>query len=562
MFWNKIYKQLPKTYKVYFWSLLIYSSFIVILDIFSITLIPLFLGVILTGDTNKLDSRFDYINLESLITDFSLITISFFIVLVFIIKNILLYVNLLLNNQYIKKIQFYFQSTIFNNYLTEKYTFFLNKEISNVTRNIIEGIRLSNITSNILKIYKEILLMVSFIILFLINSPKETSLIIAIFFLVILLTYFAVRKKYYTLGKISLEKKSGFIKNLYESFNSIKLLSINKNYDIFKRDFDKNLKLRINAETVSKNITAASKPILEILAVGIMIILLFILFNENSKPETFISILGLYAIIIIKLSQSLNTIFILWSTLRFDKSLMEELKNQFPKISEKNINENEMNIIDVPEPKLSIDIKNLNFSYKKNVKIINNLNLKIPVNKISAIVGRSGAGKSTLLDLISGLIKPESGKILVDNQTDIFLNINSWQSKIGYIPQTTFILNSSIRNNICFGLKFDEKKFNKVVELTGLRNLVEREKEEGDSIIGDKGGTKISGGQKQILSIARAIYRDSKILILDEPTNSLDSESAKNFFKILQNFKLNKTIILITHDESLTKYCDYVFNIN
>ena len=189
------------------------------------------------------------------------------------------------------------------------------------------------------------------------------------------------------------------------------------------------------------------------------------------------------------------------------------------------------------------------------------MNLKIYKNKIFAIVGKSGSGKSTLIDLITGLLKPQTGSILVNNEYDIQDYLNSWQSKIGYIPQNTFILNTSIKNNICFGLDYNKEKFLDVIQILQLNELLNREKENQNLIIGDQGGSKISGGQRQKLSLARALYKDANILILDEPTNSLDPNSSEDFLKLLQKIKCNKIIILITHDRSLIKHCDKVFDI-
>jgi len=175
------------------------------------------------------------------------------------------------------------------------------------------------------------------------------------------------------------------------------------------------------------------------------------------------------------------------------------------------------------------------------------------------VVGESGSGKSTLLNIISGIIKPDSGKVETDN-IDIFENLKIWQKKIGYVSQNPIFLDDSIKKNIAFGInenEINEKKIWDVLELANLKEHVNNLENGINTEIGER-GIKFSGGQSQRISIARALYRSCDILILDEATSALDSDTEMNILNEISKLsKQNKlTVIIVSHRENIKKYCN------
>lgn len=559
---KEIFLFLESRSKFLYFFYLFLSLVIVFLDVFSIALIPVIIATVLTeGNLNEV-FNVDFVNFDKFIDIINLNELLYIILTVFLIKNILVYLSSYLTNIYFRQLQIHFQTRIFNSYLKKKFSYFSTKTSSELIRNVIESQRLSNILNSFMNLGKEILLFIFLLLLLLFNKTSQSFVISFILLSILLVSYYILKGKYYRLGKSSFESRSYFLQTLTETFNSIKLILINKNFNTFYKNFKIYLFRRVKADTDVKNLAALAKPILEFLIVFILVFSIIYFTNQRISPEKLISLLSLYTIIILKMSQSINSMFILISSIRVDKALIDELKSEFRLTYNNHKEIKTTNLLyNIPDPLDSIDLKNISFNYDKNSKIFENFNLKISTNSIFGIIGKSGSGKSTLVDMLTGLLEPENGEILIDNKKNINDNIYSWQEKIGYIPQDTFILNSTIRDNICFGLDYNEKKFKKITKILQLEKLLEREKSSSEIIIGDKGGSKISGGQRQKISLARALYKDAKILILDEPTNSLDSESAKNFFEILKSLKLNKTIILITHDKSLIKFCDKVLNL-
>jgi len=207
----------------------------------------------------------------------------------------------------------------------------------------------------------------------------------------------------------------------------------------------------------------------------------------------------------------------------------------------------------------SISLVNVSFFYKSSKKkVLNNVSIKILKGQTIGICGKSGVGKSTLTDIITGVLKPHFGKVLVDGK-NIQKCLYNWQSKIAYVPQEVYILDESIEKNIAYGLDEDKINYeylNKAIDTSQLSDLYKDLKSRNDNMLGNK-GIKISGGQRQRIGIARAIYKNPDLLILDESTSSLDNRTENDFFNCIKKLKITK--IIITHKINLLKFCDKIF---
>ena len=210
-----------------------------------------------------------------------------------------------------------------------------------------------------------------------------------------------------------------------------------------------------------------------------------------------------------------------------------------------------------------INLNNINFSYPLRKEFsLSNITMEIKKGDFIGIVGETGSGKSTLVNLIIGLFKPSSGKIEVD-KIDIHSNVEQWYKKIGYVPQSIFLIDDSIRKNIAFGLleeDINDELVNLAIKKANLNNFLNSLPEGLNTIVGEK-GIRLSGGQQQRIGIARALYRNPEILILDESTSSLDQDTEKKIMESVQSLKKEKTLIVITHRLVTVKNCDKIFYI-
>ena len=211
-----------------------------------------------------------------------------------------------------------------------------------------------------------------------------------------------------------------------------------------------------------------------------------------------------------------------------------------------------------------LEIRGLHKSYG-DLEVIKGVDITAHRGDVVSLIGSSGSGKSTLLKIIAGFISPVSGKLILNEKENIFQNLSFWQQRIGYVKQNVFLYNSSIKNNIAFGVEdenIDFKKLNQSIDLAHLNDFISKNSEGIEYIVGEN-GSKLSGGQIQRIGIARAIYFDSEIILFDEPTSALDENSQNKIIKTINDLsKNNFTIIIVSHQKSLLKNCNKLFEIN
>ncbi|WP_440915365.1 ATP-binding cassette domain-containing protein [Candidatus Pelagibacter sp.] len=387
-------------------------------------------------------------------------------------------------------------------------------------------------------------------------------------FFVLFICYFLMFKKYkkkmVNLGDEYAIGLSNRVKTIQEIFGSFRLLKIDKS--ISRTFFNK--KFLIFDENIRSALAKLSflgtfpRYFIEGIALIIISSMAFYLIKKEIYPQELIVLsLGVIAFSaqkLLPLAQKIYYSFSLMSALK--QSVLDivdflEIKTEefyFSKKKEFKFNN-------------SIILKNIKFEYatKKNNLIFKNINLKIKKNSKVCVLGKTGSGKSTFVDLIVGLLQPMEGKVLVD-ETNIEDCLESWQNKISYVPQTTFLTDSTILENITFGTiqrEINFKKLDKAIKLANLENMINKLPEKLQTKIGER-GVMLSGGQIQRLGLARAFYRDFEILILDESTNALDSETEQKIYSNIKTEFVDKTIFSITHNRKLSKEFDVILELN
>lgn len=387
-----------------------------------------------------------------------------------------------------------------------------------------------------------LILSVIFIILFF-EYPSKSAIFISITLFVFFLIYIFYRK-FIVLWSIE-RGKGGDLRtqNLVDFFLGIREVIIYSLQKLFIKDF-----LRAN-----KNFLVPQKKILIFnslprIVIEFLLSLIFLSFFFYSIMNDFLTkeiILSASIVLILSLRifPSLNRILFNFNTIKYGTESIYKIANFL--INTETIQRNGKDV----DFKKNIKINDLSFGFTKDDLIIEDLNLEITKNKKIGILGETGSGKTTFVDILTGLLKPNKGSILVDELNIHDANLESWIKKISFIQQKVFIFNSSLRQNITLvddNESIDIEKFNKVLELCDLKNFI-KSKKTFELFNADEFGKNLSGGQKQKIGLARALYQNSEILILDESTNAIDEISEK---RIIDNIlSLNKkTIILITHN--------------
>lgn len=560
---NKILNLLDKKQKIEIFfalSLLIFTSF---LEIIGIGLIPILLSFFL--DSSFIFNKFDELNfLKILIQNLSekevILILCISIVSIFLFKNIMLGLTKYYQSKILKDITQKNAEYLYNNYLNQPFKFFLTANPNILARNIvIENQALKQIILMTLLVLREIFILVG-IILILITYNWKITFIILIFVNLISITYILLfRNKLSHMGKASQDIRGFQLTNINQAFGAIKDIIISKKenfiFDIFKRSNEIYEKYNMIKDVISQ----IPRLLLETSAVLLICVFFgFISTLEIDKNE-FLVLLSLIVISTIRIIPSYNLITSNLNRIQFIKPslnvISEEMKKY--KASSIKIKSNEQNIVNEG----FIILNNLSFCYDKcSSNSINNFSEKIKFGSILGITGPSGSGKSTLINLISGLLKPTSGYIRI-NELDLQNIKSSWFDLIGYVGQDIFLIDDTIKKNIAFGIDenlIDDKKINSVLEKSCLIDTINNLDKKIDTKVGER-GIRISGGQKQRIGIARALYKNPKILIFDEATSSLDYDLEKKIIdNIIKNKDPNTTIIFVAHRITTLKDCDKI----
>ena len=292
------------------------------------------------------------------------------------------------------------------------------------------------------------------------------------------------------------------------------------------------------------------------MAVTLIIFTVLILININYENDKIIIFIALLAAVGFKLIPSFNKIISAVQHLKFYLPITDNLCTELNIKLEKHTKNKPEYIIFKDDIKFS----NIKFSYNKEQLILNDLSLEIKKNQKIGIIGSTGAGKTTFINILLGLLKQQNGEIFIDNKKVILSN-RSWQNKIGYVPQNVYLIDDTIKKNIAFGINeenISNIKLEKSLKISQLDSFISKLPNGIDTLVGEN-GVNLSGGQLQRIGIARAIYDNPEILIFDEPTSSLDSETEKKFIKEIYNVSESKTIIIISHKINTLNFCDKIY---
>ena len=299
----------------------------------------------------------------------------------------------------------------------------------------------------------------------------------------------------------------------------------------------------------------------------IIVTILYFSFNETESVSVFSS-LGLYGLAFFRLMPSFNRILTAYSY----KNILEHTVNKlYDILLESQINYKDIKLDnDISKRKVgtqkieNIKIQNLVFSYENEKNILENINLEIKKNDFIGIVGNSGSGKSTFINLLLGLLEPNKGSIIFNDQINIYENLDLFNKRISYVPQNISILEKSVSENIAFGLKkedIDLEKIKQIVVKTKLSNLISKMDNGLETII-NSDNLNISGGELQRIGLARALYFDADLLVLDEATNSLDVKTENEILEMIyENFLGKKIIIFISHKMKNLEKSNVLFEI-
>jgi len=288
----------------------------------------------------------------------------------------------------------------------------------------------------------------------------------------------------------------------------------------------------------------------------------YFLAQDSNTTVTTIPVLGALALGAQRLLPTLQQAYASWSSIVGAQAAIKDVLYLLDRpvlLKRLPLNEKTLPFLD------QIDLKDIWFRYAPDLPwVFSGLQLSIKKGDRIGFIGVTGCGKSTLLDLIMGLLPPSKGVIEIDGEVVSLSNVAAWQGNISHVPQTIFLSDATIAENIAFGIPFHEidlERVKRAAQQAQISTVIELMKLQYLTIIGER-GIKLSGGQRQRIGIARALYKEANVLILDEATSALDTETEQAVVEAIENLSPDLTILVIAHRISTLKSCSQIIELN
>jgi ABC-type multidrug transport system fused ATPase/permease subunit len=548
--------------------LLFFLIIYALLEIVGIGSFPVYLLSILKPDFLQnliTEYLFFSLNLEEYSQETILIYGGIFLVTFFIIKNIFFLFIVIFEKKFIYTLISTNSLKLYKIYQKQRYIFHLNTNPSTLIRNIdlVEN-SILYVSYFLLFLRESLVLFITFSFLISINL-KVTILTFIFFSILILILFFFTKKKTKIYGQKIIDLRIFFYKIITEGMEAIKEVKILGRSKYFSNLFRENSKNLFYNKYKIEIIKTFPKMYLEVLSVVFMCFLFIYFFNSTKDFEISIITLATYSVVIVRMLPSLTSIS---TGLAYLKSLhpsantlINELNRKIDHSSvlkpsfDNNVAINKINNF------FNLELKNISYGYSSEKKIINNFSIKIINKEILGIRGDSGTGKTTLINIILGLLEPDSGEIVIDNTP--IKDFIDYQKIFGLVSQNIYLLDDTVKKNIAFGLsdsEIDDEKVKRSARLAQIDIFINNLQNGYDTVVGNK-GIKISGGQMQRIGIARALYSNPKILILDESTSALDAKNEDKILDLIKDLKKEIAIIVISHRESTLKICDKLIDL-
>jgi len=489
------------------------------------------------------------------------IILPLIIIIIFLIKSLYMFLVLYMEQNIIKNIKLYFVDNIFQIYLKKPYSFFLEKNSAELMRNIVtESQTATSLIANVLQFSRELSVLLVITILLILYEPVITVFSISSLLAIGFLFYKFFNSYLKDMGRIRLKFLKQVMTNVNTMVGAVKDIKIYSKEKFFLENFKRSTNSYEQVLFKLGLIQKSPRIIFEFVSVLILFLVFYIFMAFNRDVLSILPVIGLLTISIVRLMPAFSIMSSNLYFIRYVKESFDNVSNEIIKFKE-TINKDKQIIRNYSDLNNNlIKISNLKFFYKSNQNIapIENVNLQIKKGEMVGIIGKSGAGKSTLINLILGLLSPSSGVINFDRQEFNKENIFS------YVPQEIFLLDDTLRKNIAFGeydKNINDKDVNEAISSAGLNTFVGKNNKGLDIIVGER-GIRLSGGEKQRVGIARALYKKPNILILDEATSSLDTVTENSIIQSIDKLKQRLTIIMVSHRLSTIQNCDKVFLIS
>lgn len=496
-----------------------------------------------------------------------LVVLSALIAVIYLVKNIYLSFlqNVILSFSYTTRMNL--ATRLLTTYMNEPYTFHLSKNIAEMQRCLqSDTSQFMTLISSGLQLTVEMVTCLA-LAAYLFHTSHSITVVIGVLLLMCIGLFFIISKKVSSrLGRQNEHYNAKLFQWINQSLGGIKELKILQREEYFIDSYKTNYKKLIWGARVNELIAALPKYIVETVAmVGLVFAIIIKLLFGHGALETFIPQIAVFAVAAFRLLPSVGRVNAYINSIMYNKASLDMIYDDLKEIDSEPVQEIEWQ--GKKEKWIftkGVTVEHVSYHYPdSDVEVLHDISLEIPKGKTVALIGPSGAGKTTLADIILGLLPPVSGVVRMD-QHNVYENLRSWREKLGYIPQSIYLSDDTIRNNVAFGIyeaQIDDNAIWKALEKAQLKEFVQGLENGLDTYVGDR-GVRLSGGQRQRIGIARALYHDPEILVLDEATSALDSSTEQAVMESIESLQGLKTMIIIAHRLTTIKNADLVYEVS
>ena len=509
----------------------------------------------------------DFFGMESIKSFIYLLLAA--LIFMYVFKSVYLIFSTYIQSRFVNRNRCRCTTNLLSQYLHRPYEYYLYAETSTILRTIYGDMdNIFNLLLQCMNLAAELVVSVCLGVFLLFIDFKMMVTIVGLLFAVTIFITKVVKPRLNAVGEAAREEQAGLYKWILQSVTGIKDVKVHDKADYFTSRYRENASAY--AEYQVKNNVLTNLPRLLIETVAIVGILLYVGFSMATGVEmaSLLPLISAFALAAMRLLPSVNRVNTYIANIAYYESALNYIYENVD--TDAMSRQEELDAYRLANPnttpitlKKEIALSNITFAYPNTDKnIFDMADMKIPVGKSVGVVGASGAGKTTIVDVLLGLLELQSGTITSDG-TNIFDNYGAWLSHVGYIPQTIYMLDDSIRNNIAFGVKeedIDDARVWEVLEQAQMKTFVEELPDKLDSQIGER-GVRISGGQRQRLGIARALYHDPELLIFDEATSALDNDTETAIMEAIDSLHGQKTMVIIAHRLRTIENCDMIYEV-
>jgi ABC-type branched-subunit amino acid transport system ATPase component len=478
--------------------------------------------------------------------------------LVYLLKTCFLLISVYWQSRFIAALQTSLSKKLFSIYLHQPWSFHLGRNSAELLRMMTESNNFSQLCSTLLGSVSDGLILAGIVALLAFFEPLGTIVAAASLGIAMQLLGWITGERMQRWGDVRFKLSALVMRHIHQGLGGAKDVKIRGREKYFVDQYDRHA--RVVANLSARQIVMGQVPRmwLELVAVTTLCTLAGTMLWQGRDSRDMVSSLGLFATAAFRLIPSVNRLALAAQNFRFSSSGLEALQN-------------DLRLSSSPSPaaqrigfERSIALEGVVFRFSAAAApALDGVTIRIPHGAAVGIIGGSGAGKSTAVDVLLGLLEPTGGKVTVDG-VDIRNNLRGWQNLVGYVPQSIYLCDESLRENVAFGMppeEIDEQALERAIKAARLDEFVATLPEGLATVVGER-GVRLSGGQRQRIGIARALYHDPPVLVLDEATSALDTTTESDVMAAINALQGAKTLVIIAHRLSTVEQCDIVYRLD